>query len=143
MHPRDPHVGSEFSTRLRSVLSGQTQKDVADRLDIPPPQLSRYFNGQVPEARILLKMAQHFGVSIEWLLTGHNAPLGPHKTERDSSDHLPSLLTRSWKALSSEHREALTRCHQILLNGDRATRSSLIYDLAVRAAWIEGEKKKK
>lgn len=143
MHPRDPHVGAEFAARLRSVLSGQTQKDVADRLDIPRPQLSRYFNGQVPEARILLKMAQHFGVSIEWLLTGRNANLGAHKAKPDSSDRLPSLLTRSWKALARDHREALTRCHHILLNGDPAARTSLIYDLAVRAAWIEAQQKQK
>ena len=143
MHPRDPHFGAEFAIRLRSVLGEQKQKDVANKLDIPIPQMSRYFTGQVPEARVLLKIAQHFEVSIDWLLTGHNAPAGTHNTERDSSDRLPSLLSRSWKTLSSEHHETLMRCHQIMLNGDRATRTSLIHDLAMRAEWIEWKKKEK
>lgn len=143
MHPRDPHFGAEFATRLRSVLGEQKQKDVANKLGILRPQLTRYCAGQIPEIRILLKIAKHFEVSIDWLLTGHNAPAGTHNAERDSSDRLPSLLTRSWKTLSSEHRETLARCHQIMLNGDRATRTTLIHDLAMRAEWIEWKKKEK
>ena len=58
--------------RLRELRGFDTnQKGLARRLAVSQAQLSRYEKGDSEiSAEALLKVAQKFGKSIEWLLTG-------------------------------------------------------------------------
>jgi len=58
--------------RLRELRGFDTnQKELARRLAVSQAQLSRYEKGDSEiSAEALLKIAQKFGKSMEWLLTG-------------------------------------------------------------------------
>lgn len=132
----------KFAMRLRSSLGSTPKQEFAEALEIWPNQLSRYLNGQLPEAPILVRMAKALGVTVDWLLTGHgeSSKKGEGKERRSGTeprDGFPLLLTQSWGTLAREHRAALERCHKLLLKGDRPTRSSLMHDLMVRDEWME------
>ncbi|MDI6711492.1 MAG: helix-turn-helix domain-containing protein [Bacillota bacterium] len=66
----------EFSSRLRQALSaiGLKQKEAAQRLGISENALSNYVRGRIPEAEILMGIAQLCDVTVEWLLTGRDPP---------------------------------------------------------------------
>ena len=58
--------------RLRELRGFDlNQKEVAKALHVSQGQLSRYEKGlSEVGAEVLLRMAKHFGKSMEWLLTG-------------------------------------------------------------------------
>jgi transcriptional regulator with XRE-family HTH domain len=58
--------------RLRELRGFDTnQKELAHALGVSQGQLSRYEKGKSEiGADVLLRMAKHFGKSMEWLLTG-------------------------------------------------------------------------
>lgn len=66
----------DFSERLKTLMDahGLNQADVAVHCDISEPSISRYISGRTPKAHELHRLAQFFGVSMEWLLTGGPVP---------------------------------------------------------------------
>src|SRR5215468_7113858 len=69
------HAGLQgFSERLAHLIKqegGRAKKQAfARRIGVKPQQLSRYLKGQLPDAPILLAIAEVGQVSIDWLLTG-------------------------------------------------------------------------
>jgi transcriptional regulator with XRE-family HTH domain len=46
------------------------QEQLAARLDISQPAVSKYLKERIPPADILLKMAALGGTTVEWILTG-------------------------------------------------------------------------
>jgi len=68
MRKKKPKTPGE---RIRSLRGDLTQVEFADVLRIKQPMVSRYeADRETPSPRILLRIAQHSGASIEWLLTG-------------------------------------------------------------------------
>jgi len=60
-----------FRARLDSLRQhGETKGKLAGRLGIHPNSISNYLGGRVPDAKVLARIRQATGVSIEWLLTG-------------------------------------------------------------------------
>src|SRR5262245_20502753 len=63
-----------FSERLARVIKqegGRSKKQAfARKIGVKPQQLSRYLKGQLPNAPILLAIAEVGKVSVDWLLTG-------------------------------------------------------------------------
>ena len=61
-----------FGKRVRDLRGPKTrQADFAAELGISQGQLSRYEQGSSEaSAEVLLRLAQHAGKTIEWLLTG-------------------------------------------------------------------------
>ena len=60
-----------FQRRLKEerLLSGFTQRDMAERLNITQPSYIRYENGKAePSLENLVKIAEIFDVSVEYLL---------------------------------------------------------------------------
>ncbi|MFB6356230.1 MAG: helix-turn-helix domain-containing protein [bacterium] len=55
---------SELLLRFRDIVS-QNQKQVADAVEIPPPSLSFYENGErIPPFKILIKLLQHYDARL-------------------------------------------------------------------------------
>lgn len=61
---------SIFHERLKILkeTSGKTQAEIAAALEITPQTLSYYFNNREPSYDILIKLAQYFSVSTDYLL---------------------------------------------------------------------------
>ena len=61
---------SEFSNRFRQLKdeSNLTLKDLSEALDITAPNLSYYMKGREPSYDILIKIADYFNVTTDWLI---------------------------------------------------------------------------
>lgn len=59
-----------FGHRLRSLFAGLKNKEIADKLGVSPPAVQNYLKGRVPDAELLLKIANLTGCDLHWLLTG-------------------------------------------------------------------------
>lgn len=61
---------SEFSDRFRMLKdkSGATLKELSQKLDITVPNLSYYMKGREPSYDILIRIADYFNVSTDWLI---------------------------------------------------------------------------
>ncbi len=63
--------------RVRMLRGDLTQSDFAEALNIKQAMISRYeADKETPSPRVLLRIAQYSGKSMEWLLTGKQT-LGP------------------------------------------------------------------
>lgn len=64
---------SLFCERFRELKkdSGLKLKELSEELNITIPNLSYYMTGREPNYDVLIKIANHFNVSIDWLL-GHS-----------------------------------------------------------------------
>lgn len=93
---------AEFSARLREVLREKelTRNQAAERLGIPGSQLSRYLNGQLPDLRMLYKLAQWSSHTMEWLLIG-DREIGPSfDTPEALGDKLDRAICPEWGHLT-------------------------------------------
>lgn len=61
---------SEFSNRFRQLKdeAALTLKDLSEALDITSPNLSYYMKGREPSYDILIKIADYFNVTTDWLI---------------------------------------------------------------------------
>jgi len=98
-------ASSEFSKRLKNLMKNKglaTQRELARGLDVSEIAVSNYVTkGRVPEWDVLVRMADYFGVTTDWLLTGRdpceaadNRPPPrrfPHITKREQ-DYLDKTL---------------------------------------------------
>lgn len=64
-----------FSERFRHLIDGcgLSQKDLASALGLSEGSIVNYKKGRIPKAEELLTITSHFGVSLEWLLSGQNS----------------------------------------------------------------------
>lgn len=60
----------DFVRRLGKAFEHQSMADVARRLSIPHATVRNYYNGRLPAAEVLIKIARESGVSLNWLLLG-------------------------------------------------------------------------
>ena len=70
----DVHDFTVFRTRLSVLIasSGYTLRALSDKIGITDATLSRYSRGNhIPDIRYVIRMAEFFGVSIDWLLGFH------------------------------------------------------------------------
>lgn len=74
---------SEFSNRFRQLKdeSGMTLKEISSVLDITVPNLSYYMKGREPDYDTLIKIAQYFNVSVDWMI-GNKTDLSNIEDER-------------------------------------------------------------
>jgi transcriptional regulator with XRE-family HTH domain len=69
--------------RIRQIRGKYSQIEFADIVRVKQPMISRYEAGhETPSPRVLLRIAQFAGQSIEWLLTG-TAGKGGKRVSRD------------------------------------------------------------
>lgn len=62
----------EFGKRLERYIfeAGINNKKLAEKIGVSPSTIGNYTEGRIPEAPILLKIAQSLNISMEELLTG-------------------------------------------------------------------------
>ncbi len=96
--------------RLR-VDAGESQEQVADSTDISRVAYTRYENGQrEPKASYAIRLAQHFGVTVEYLYGIEQQPaVAPHVPEE-------AALLNSFRSLTRENKDALIQYVEFMLN---------------------------
>ncbi len=64
--------GDKVAQRIQRLMNAlnMTQKQLAEQLGITQPAISKYLQGRIPPADVLINIAQLSRVSIEWILTG-------------------------------------------------------------------------
>jgi transcriptional regulator with XRE-family HTH domain len=64
----------DFGARLRELVKneGVKQVELAIYLNVSPPAVTNYLYGRVPDADILMQIAEYFGVTVDFLLTGES-----------------------------------------------------------------------
>ena len=61
---------SIFQTRLQQLMNskGFNQVELAEAVDLSPTSLCRYFQDRSPDIPALIRIADFFNVSIDWLI---------------------------------------------------------------------------
>ncbi len=83
--PQPSVFSRAIGARLRELREerGWTQRDLDSRLGILQSKLSKYESGtHQPSLRTLVRMANLFGVSTDYLLTGTGTPVPPLRDDR-------------------------------------------------------------
>lgn len=63
-------MNKEFVARLNRTFDNESMADVAKRLDLPHATVRNYFQGRLPSAEVLIKIANETNISLNWLLAG-------------------------------------------------------------------------
>lgn len=73
--------GNLIARRVLYIMQNMqmTQNDLAEKLEVTQPAVSKYLQGRVPPPAVLIKLSQLSGLSIEWLLTGEAPARGTSK----------------------------------------------------------------
>lgn len=68
-------IDNEFGVRFSKILENSkiTNTEVTKLAGISKNNIGNYKNGQIPNATILYKLSQIFGISMEYLLVGKDA----------------------------------------------------------------------
>ncbi len=84
---------TDISPRLKTLFPSKSTEEIAVLLGIPEADVVSYFNGRLPAADVLMKIAHLTGVSLTWLLTNKGpqwaAPSADNggETERVAEDN--------------------------------------------------------
>lgn len=97
----------KFNTRLKELRleKGQTQKDLANAIEVGRTTISEYESGKiVPKQEGLLKIANHFNVSVDYL-TGVS---DERSTRKQNVSDLDALLNTIHHILLNEYDTPVT-----------------------------------
>jgi transcriptional regulator with XRE-family HTH domain len=91
---KDP---KNLGERIRFIRGDMTQSEFADILRIKQAMISRYeANKETPSPKVLLRIGQFSGKSIEWLLTGSDV------LTKGTPQDVQRLAAKTTKGLSKE-----------------------------------------
>lgn len=94
----DERYYDTFPTILRNLMENRnvTQKDLANVVDVRPQTISQYKNGLTqPTADNLLKIAQFFHISVDYLLTGLSSDNSDINKELGLTEDAIKMLKRA------------------------------------------------
>lgn len=66
-------VKSEFGQRLKEAFGNATNGVIGKKIGVAENTVGFYVRGRIPDADVLVKIADVTGCSIDWLLTGKEA----------------------------------------------------------------------
>ena len=102
-----------FSKRLKELRlnNGLTQKDLAKAIEVGRTTISEYESGKiVPKQEGLLKIANHFNVSVDYLTGVSNDPA----TRKQNASDLDALLNTIHHILLDEYDTPVTYEGEVL-----------------------------
>ncbi|MCD7817749.1 MAG: helix-turn-helix domain-containing protein [Lachnospiraceae bacterium] len=105
---------SKFSERFRQLKTecGMTLKELSQDLDITVPNLSYYMKGREPSYDVLIRIADYFNVTTDWLIgrTGERTSVqGTLVSDIENTLHL-----NEENKLDNSRRTAYLECQQCL-----------------------------
>jgi transcriptional regulator with XRE-family HTH domain len=115
--------------RLKKLRGNSTQQEIADKLGVSRASYSHYENGHVePDINLLIKMAELFKVSTDYLLGRTNVPDHTLTTEQSGliekldlsdDDLLDFPIFIEGRELTDEEKKRLFRTARALLEPDQ------------------------
>jgi len=108
---KHPHFAERFNKAV--ALSGvkSTQKTLGKLLGVSEVMIWSYRNGEkLPRMAMALKMAEEFGVSIDWLLQGNGEPI--HYDQSDAAHQQKNKLLRKSTQAIVDFAETLTEAER-------------------------------
>jgi transcriptional regulator with XRE-family HTH domain len=110
-----PLMGLADKVKALRNEQGWSQSELAEQVGADPAQISRYENGRItPSADALVRLAETFGVSCDYLLVD-DAPRRPFRSpEDDLGDHLADFAE-----LAQADRELVVRFIEALVTKTR------------------------
>lgn len=87
---------STFQTRFRGLIDsrGLYINALAEDLGVSVPTLHRYLGGQrTPDLPYVVRIAQHFGVTVDWLIGNSDDKVGHFSAEATEVANLYSLAS--------------------------------------------------
>ena len=103
----------KFNTRLKElrIERGQTQKELANAIEVGRTTVSEYESGKiVPKQEGLLKIANHFNVSVDYLAGVSNE----RATRKQNASDLDALLNTIHHILLDEYDTPVTYEGEVL-----------------------------
>lgn len=100
-----------FQSRLKDLIEekGITQKDLADEINTTKSTISRYLNNKrEPKMYLLEKIANYFGVSVDYLL-GRSDIKDPAEVVENAISNDPELLEFWNKIKKSQNKKKLIK----------------------------------
>lgn len=87
---------------------GISQKKLADEIHVSQQSINKYENHDIePDIETLVKIADYFGTSVDYLI-GHTEFDRPvEKTERFDLNSNETELVESWRKLTSKQKESV------------------------------------
>lgn len=123
----------EYLKNLR-VAKGVSQQIVADYLEITRQAYSNYENGnRAPDNEMLLKLAEYFNVSVDYLLRGPEKEKTPTLTDKDERD-----IARKLDAIMEE----ITQGGDLMFDGDPMSEEAIESIMAAMKLGLEAAKLK-
>ncbi len=101
-----------IADRLRFFLNseGIQQKELADQLGIPAPNISRYLKDTSPSAEFLLALYKVKGININWLLSGegemYRTP-NPMQSDEIDGDGFYKVLRAMFETFDPRYKQFL------------------------------------
>ena len=117
-----------FSKRLKELRleKGQTQKELATAIEVGRTTISEYESGKiVPKQEGLLRLANHFNVSVDYLTGVSNTPA----TRKQNVSDLDSLLNTIHYILLDEYDTPVTYEGDVLSSKQKIIVDQLIEQL--------------
>jgi len=101
--------GAAIARRLQRMMHAMqvNQIELARQLRITQPAVSKYLQGRIPPADVLLQLARMSQVSIEWILTGKSGGNGSRVSEPLAEYKASSRLQEKIVQLPPQLREKL------------------------------------
>ena len=104
---------------LIRVQNNLNQEQLAKKLHISQPAVSKYLKDRIPPAEILLKLARLGGTTIEWLLTGKKQyfAVEPNVIKEGSGNYsfdMDIQLASKISGLDAEAKDTLLRLINLL-----------------------------
>ena len=92
--------GIAVARRIQRIMRAMkmNQKELARQLNITQPAVSKYLQGRIPPADVLLQLARMSRVNIEWILTGgsseRHSQVSEPRAEYRASSRLQEKITQ-------------------------------------------------
>ncbi len=81
---RDENLKKDVGARIQKLLGTMTSKDFAASIEniVDGSTIWTYINGiTLPDSEVQLKIAEKYGVTVDWILRGKRSPIPKDKQE--------------------------------------------------------------
>lgn len=82
---RDENLKKEVGKRIQKLIGNMTAKDFAATIEniVDGSTIWTYINGvTLPDSEVQLKIAEKYGVTIDWILRGNKSPIPKNEQEK-------------------------------------------------------------
>jgi len=118
----DEKLAAVLGNRIKELVGDRKYSAIARQIGVKPNTFWGYLNGlTMPSFKVLLKLAEHFDVSVDWLLRGQESLLPKDPLEMDVISSIRKISDRKVAQqaasyvhfLAGEHDRAGSELHEV------------------------------